>query len=140
MKYQIMLKENMKCKHNLHYWNLSPYLSFGPSAHSHDLTRRWWNVKSLDQYINSLKNGILPLQESEELSKKDNFNELVLNGLRLSNGLNISNLNKFPDFLNKEKLDKINTKWDCISISNQNIKLVENGFLFVDEITKELFV
>ena len=133
-------KDNMECRHNLHYWSLSPYLSFGPSAHSHDLTKRWWNVRSLDQYINNFKKGLLPLQESENLSKKDNFNELILNGLRLSNGINISDLNKFPDFLNKKKLDKINNKWDCVSISNKNIKLVNNGFLFVDEITKELFI
>jgi len=133
-------KDNMECRHNLHYWSLSPYLSFGPSAHSHDLTKRWWNVRSLEQYINNFKKGLLPLQESENLSKKDNFNELILNGLRLSNGINISDLKKFPDFLNKKKLDKINNKWDCVSISNKNIKLVNNGFLFVDEITKELFI
>ena len=51
-------KKNMECKHNLHYWNLSPYLSFGPSAHSYDLRKRWWNVRSLDEYIKLISNNI----------------------------------------------------------------------------------
>ena len=29
-------KQNKRCLHNLHYWNLDPYISFGPSAHSYD--------------------------------------------------------------------------------------------------------
>ena len=37
-------------------------------------------------------------------------------------------------------IDKIKDKWDCLSISDKNIKLIDNGFLFVDEITKDLFV
>ena len=42
----------------MHYWNLSPYLSFGPSAHSHDTKKRWWNTRSLDKYIDSISNNI----------------------------------------------------------------------------------
>ena len=39
-------KKNMECKHNLNYWESNPYISFGPSAHSYDTKKRWWNVKS----------------------------------------------------------------------------------------------
>ena len=133
-------KENKECKHNLHYWNLSPYLSFGPSAHSYDLDKRWWNKRSLDKYIQDLQNDKLPVDGSEQLSKKDNFNELVLNGLRLSNGLNMDNLKNYKEFFNKNQLNQINKKWDCLSVDDENIKLTNKGFLFVDEITKEFFV
>ena len=37
-------KKKYMCKHNLHYWENDPYLSFGPSAHSYDMKRRWWNM------------------------------------------------------------------------------------------------
>ena len=133
-------KENKECKHNLHYWNLSPYLSFGPSAHSYDLDKRWWNKRSLDKYIQDLQNDKLPIDGRETLSKKDNFNELILNGLRLSNGLDLDNLKDYKKFLNKAQLNKMNKKWDCLSVNDKNIKLTNKGFLFVDEITKELFV
>ena len=67
-------------------------------------------------------------------------NELVLNGLRLSNGLNMDNLKNYEDFFNKDQLNVMNNKWDCLSVNDKSIKLTNKGFLFVDEITKELFV
>ena len=133
-------KENKKCKHNLHYWNLSPYLSFGPSAHSHDLQKRWWNIRSLDNYMKSMSLNKKPIEDSESLSRKDNYNEIVLNGLRLSNGINREELNQYKDLMNNTSLQKINKKWDCLSITDKNIRLTNNGFLFLDEITQELFI
>ena len=133
-------KKGMESKHNLHYWNLSPYLSFGPSAHSYDLKKRWWNVKSLEKYINLLSENKTPIEDKELLSRHDNFNEIILNGLRLKRGIKLSDLNNYNDLISKDSLNKINNKWDCLSISNKNIKLIDNGFLFVDEITKDLFI
>ena len=133
-------KETKECKHNLHYWKLSPYLSFGPSAHSHDLKKRWWNVRSLDDYITSISSNKNPIQDSELLSRKDSYNEIILNGLRLSNGINRDLLKEYQDIINNKSLEKINKRWDCISITDKNIKLTNKGFLFVDEITQELFI
>ena len=133
-------KEHKECKHNLHYWNLSPYLSFGPSAHSYDLKKRWWNVKSLEKYINDLRKDQLPLEGDEVLSRKDNYNEIILNGLRLSKGIKTSNLNKYSDIIDTEKFNDAQNKWDCLSITNNNIKLNKKGFLFVDEISADMFI
>ena len=132
-------KKGMESKHNMHYWNLSSYLSFGPSAHSYDLKKRWWNVRSLEVYIETLSNNKLPVEGKEVLSLKDQYNETILNGLRLSNGINLSSLKEYG-MINTSHIDKIKDKWDCLSISDKNIKLIDNGFLFVDEITKDLFV
>ena len=132
-------KKHKDCKHNLHYWNLSPYLSFGPSAHSYDLKKRWWNVRSLEKYTNYLKKDKLPLDGYETLSRKDSYNEIILNGLRLKEGIQTSNLNKYSDMLTTSQLDKINDKWDCLKISDKHIQLTKNGFLFVDEISSDLF-
>jgi len=132
-------KKGMESKHNLHYWNLSPYLSFGPSAHSYDLKKRWWNVRSLEGYIDTLSNNKLPIDGKETLSLKDQYNETILNGLRLSSGINLSDLKEYS-MIDTPHIDKVKDKWDCLSISDKNIKLIDNGFLFVDEITKDLFI
>jgi len=133
-------KNNKECKHNLHYWNLSSYLSFGPSAHSYNLKKRWWNVRSLEKYTNYLQKGKLPIEGNEILSRKDNYNETILNGLRLSQGIKISDLKKYSDIIDKTAFNKVLDKWDCLSISDKNIRLTKEGFLFVDEISTDMFV
>ena len=133
-------KETKECKHNLHYWKLSPYLSFGPSAHSYDLKKRWWNVRSLEDYITLISSKKNPIQDRELLTREDNYNEIILNGLRLSNGINRELLKEYQDIINNESLERVNKKWDCILITNEKIKLTNKGFLFVDEITKDLFI
>ena len=133
-------KNNKECKHNLHYWNLSPYLSFGPSAHSYDLKKRWWNVRSLEKYTNYLEKGKLPIEDNEILSRKDNYNETILNGLRLSQGIKTSDLKEYSDIINKTEFNKVIDKWDCLSVSDNNIRLTKEGFLFVDEISTDMFL
>ena len=104
-------KETKECKHNLHYWKLSPYLSFGPSAHSYDLKKRWWNVRSLEGLHNINKFEKNPIQDSELLTREDNYNEIILNGLRLSNGINRNLLKEYQDIINNESLERVNKKW-----------------------------
>ena len=133
-------KKNKECKHNLHYWNLSPYLSFGPSAHSYDLKKRWWNVRSLEKYTNYLEKGKLPIEDNEILSRKDNYNETILNGLRLSQGIKTSDLQEYSDIIDKTEFNKVIDKWDCLSVSDKNIRLTKEGFLFVDEISTDMFL
>ena len=133
-------KNNKECKHNLHYWNLSPYLSFGPSAHSYDLKKRWWNVRSLEKYTNYLEKDKLPIEDNEILSRKDNYNETILNGLRLSQGIKTSDLKEYSDIINKTEFNKVIDKWDCLSVSDNNIRLTKEGFLFVDEISTDMFL
>ena len=40
----------MHSKHNANYWFGTPYIGFGPSAHSYDGTSRQWNVSSVERY------------------------------------------------------------------------------------------
>ena len=43
-------RRGMHSKHNASYWFGTPYIGFGPSAHSFDGTSRQWNVSSVEQY------------------------------------------------------------------------------------------
>ena len=104
------------------------------------ILKKIWNVKSLEQYINFLHKNTLPLENNEILSEKDNFNEMIINGLRLKKGISISNLKKYNNFIDKLQLDRINNKWDCLTITNNNIRLTTKGLLFVDEISADMFI
>ena len=130
-------KKSKECIHNLHYWNLDPYLAFGPSAHGYDGKKRWWNHRSLNMYISDLQNNKLPINNSEILSKKNKYNEMVMNGLRTSRGINIKSLNSIHHTKN---LNKIILKWPQLLIENNYLKLKDHDFMLLDEITPELFI
>ena len=131
---------NKECKHNLHYWNLSPYLSFGPSAHSYNLSERWWNYRSLDKYINKISQNTLPVEGKEKLDYRDKYNELILNGLRLSKGVSIENAKNHFNGKFNDYIQSIQNKWDCLKVDEDTIKITKNGSLFVDEISSDMFI
>ena len=130
-------KDSKECRHNLHYWNLDPYLAFGPSAHGYDGSKRWWNHRSLDKYISDVQNGKLPINNSESLSTKDHYNEMIMNGLRTSTGINTQKLISFND---KANFDEMIKRWPQLTISNNHLKLANNDFMLLDEITSDLFL
>ena len=132
-------KTKMECLHNLHYWTLDPYLAFGPSAYGFDRKKRWRNSRSLDQYMTMIENNMEPIVDIENLTSKDSFNDLLMNGLRLNKGVHLKQLENFyeGDFsLFKQKAKE---KWQNIEIKNNRMKLDLRGQLICDLITSDLF-
>lgn len=82
-------KEGFFSVNNQNYWNGRPYIGIGPSAHSYDgVSIRSWNVSNNHKYINSIEKGELD-REEESLSKKDQYNEYIMTGLRKIEGLSL---------------------------------------------------
>jgi oxygen-independent coproporphyrinogen-3 oxidase len=75
------------CRHNLKYWNRTPYLGLGPSAHSFDGRFRRANVASVRRWISQLSAGRLALEFTEEIDEEKARIERIMLGLRLTEGL-----------------------------------------------------
>ena len=132
-------KPGLQCKHNIHYWDIEPYLGFGPSAHSFDNKYRWNNIKSLDLYLNNIESS-KPVKINEYLlSNIDRVNETIGFGLRMSSGVDLNRLpKKYKKDLEK-KLIMVEQKFkDCFKWRGSNVQLTSKGILFADEITVEL--
>lgn len=74
--------ETYYSRHNRKYWDRTPYLGLGPSAHSFDGTMRWWNQRSVRRYCEALEKKESPVEENEVLSKEQVVMESVSLGLR----------------------------------------------------------
>jgi putative oxygen-independent coproporphyrinogen III oxidase len=84
--------EGCRSRHNLKYWRHIPYLGLGPAAHSCHNNRRWWNVRSLEQYCAALnKNNNKPVEGEEKLSPEQLELERLFLGFRNLEGVNIKN-------------------------------------------------
>ncbi len=109
--------EAHRSSHNQKYWTHVPYLGIGPSAHSFDGKNRWWNERTVTAYGRALEKNLRPVQECEQLSKKDVALEMLMLRLRTVDGLNLG------EFTDKTDVDLVETNRTTISM------LVEEGYL-----------
>lgn len=86
----------MHSRHNSSYWDFTPYLGLGPSAHSFDGTTRRYNPSSIKKYLDTINQGSICYIE-EPPSLLDRFNDLIITTLRTSRGLDLASLEgKWP--------------------------------------------
>ncbi len=130
-------QDGMECLHNHHYWNMEPYLAFGPSAHGYDGYIRWWNASSLNTYMQILENNERPVIGSESLTREDHFNEAIFNGLRTTKGIQIGKINSWKDEINN--MNPAIQKWkNSLDITKDSISLKSDSYKYADEIALDL--
>ncbi|NQT25162.1 radical SAM family heme chaperone HemW [candidate division KSB1 bacterium] len=125
-------KSGFTCQHNESYWNGTPYLGLGPSAHSYLDGKRFWNVSSIDQYMEKLKVGELPRESEEILTPEQKRLESISLGLRHYTGISLS--------IVKDKMDELyqlETK-GLGKIQKDRFILTVKGFLLADELAIRL--
>jgi len=88
--------KRFEAHHNRKYWQHVPYLGLGPSAHSFDGKKRWWNVRSVRKYGVALKKGQLPIEGSEILTKEQFHLESLALGFRTRRGVDLESLTRVP--------------------------------------------
>ena len=108
-------------RHNQKYWDHSPYLGLGPSAHSFQCNQRWWNHRSLDQYLAAINAENPPVEETETLTVEQLRLEAFYLGLRTRKGISLQ------DFKNQYHYDLLAEKEKILSI------LEEEGFVSIQD-------
>ena len=132
-------------RHNFKYWSFSPYLGFGPSAHSFIEPRRYWNYRNVKKYIENVKEGRVPIEEKEILSKEQRMTEMVYLGLRKTDGIDIDaidgnlGINFYQMFA--EKIKQLEEDGYIHQIMPENrCTLSRKGMLFLDSIASMFMI
>lgn len=73
--------------HNSSYWNGTPYIGFGPGAHSFDGIKRSWNKPDLIGYLKGKRDS-----ESECLSDDERYDEYIMTRLRTARGISLNEI------------------------------------------------
>ena len=81
-----------RSRHNQKYWDHTPYLGLGPSAHSFANGRRWWNRRKLRLWQSAVEEGRPPIEGEEELSPKQLTLEALMLGLRTTDGVDLTKI------------------------------------------------
>ena len=135
-------KAGSRAIHNSSYWKNIPYLGLGPSAHSFDGKNRYWNIANNALYNKKIKLGELP-SEMEQLTRTDLFNEYIMTGLRLIEGIETTKaLTIYPE-AEKEfliGLKKLARDGLLDSDTSGFYTLNKKGKLLADYVSSELMV
>ncbi len=128
-------------RHNLSYWDRTPYLGLGPSAHSFKDAQRWWNVSNTTTYIRELEQGRIP-SETEVLGVAEQFDEYVMTSLRTMWGCSLAEIEKGwgrdrLEAMLHEAAPFFENAW--LVEEEGYLKLTRQGKLFADRIASDLF-
>ncbi len=80
--------------HNQKYWDHSPYLGIGPSAHSWIDGRRWWNHRKLRLWQREVDSGRTPAVGQERPSSNQLVLEALMLGLRTADGVDVARVRR----------------------------------------------
>jgi oxygen-independent coproporphyrinogen-3 oxidase len=84
--------------HNQKYWDHTPYLGLGPSAHSFAGGRRWWNRKKLRLWQAAVSDGKKPVEDEERPTVEQLVLEALMLGFRTSAGVDLERLRAWLGF------------------------------------------
>lgn len=133
--------KNYHSQHNSNYWNGTPYLGFGASAHSFTGAIRSWNISNVDKYIKAIEENE-PFFEFEHLTLVNQYNETILLGLRTKTGID---LRQFEIRFGAEKLNyllqslkKIDARF--YTVKSDFLAITKEGVPLLDFITENLII
>jgi len=98
-----------RSRHNLKYWDHTPYLGLGPSAHSFEGRRRWWNLRRTDAWQDQVGRAVRPVESSETLEDRTLALESLMLGFRTYGGVD-------PD--------RLRSRWG-VDLRAANARLIE---------------
>lgn len=124
-------------RHNLKYWSDQPYLGLGCSAHSYDLTRRWWNLPTPTAYSAAMRTQGTARVGVLSLTPEERAREALFLGLRRREGINLS------DFSQRYGIDVLTRygpdleslrEYGLIEWEGEQLKLTRKGLILANEV------
>ncbi|MBW2107599.1 MAG: radical SAM family heme chaperone HemW [Deltaproteobacteria bacterium] len=129
-----------RSRHNQKYWDHTPYIGLGPSAHSFREKKRSWNHADLTRYLAELAQGHLPVESFEILNRSQLMLETVYLGLRTSTGIRIDRFKErfhvdFYEYFDEafEELDRRGLQ-GLVAYSPEQYVLTDEGRAFADAV------
>lgn len=82
------------CRHNIGYWDGTPYISFGLGASSYMDQTRWRNTRSIENYLKNAASPACLRRDVEILTIESRMEEFMFLGLRMTAGVSKSEFAK----------------------------------------------
>ena len=125
-----------RSRHNSSYWDGTPYIGLGASAHSYDIRHRSWNIDNIQRYIDGIEQGH-PLFEAESIDEDTRYNDTVTVALRTKEGICLDRLSEpHRTYCLQNAQRFIND--GLMTTDGHDLKLTRKGLFVSDMIMSEL--
>ena len=134
-------KPGFPSRHNLRYWQLRPYIGFGPGAHSDFGGRRYSWVRDLDGYIDGVLKGGTILDSQELIPQRERGSEYLMLQLRTVEGIEEWEYRSayFMDFAPlEERLEQFLSQGWAEKTEAGRWRLTPRGFLVSNQLIGDL--
>lgn len=131
-------KPGFHSRHNSSYWNLTPYLGLGVSAHSFDGKMRRFNPSDIRRYIESE----LPVFETEQITETGHINEYIMIRMRTAEGIDLAKYTEMfgeNERLRLEKAAKQHIERGAMQSAGNRLTIKTSQWLISDSILTDLF-
>lgn len=129
--------------HNQWYWKNETYIGAGLGAHGYVLGHRYHNTRSINAYINLLKQHQKPLIDSHQVTEKEQIEEEMFLGLRLLEGVDLEAFRqKYQMDLKKvygEVLEPLFEK-EYLEWTEKRIRLTSKGLLMANDVFEQFLL
>lgn len=134
-------KRGKRAVHNANYWSGKAYLGIGPAAHSFDgIDKRRWNLSNNAGYIRAIEKEE-QYWEEEVLSDRDRSNEMLMTGLRRSDGVDLGHLPSAHRAAMLHSADSLRTPLrSALRRKHDELTIDPTKWLLADAIIRELML
>lgn len=116
---------NYYSRHNTNYWKANEYYGFGISAHGYIDGVRYGNAETFDDYFKAPATH----KQTKVLTEQEKLEEKIFLGFRLSNGINIEEINNEFNINFKKKYKTVLDKY----LSTEHIEETQTGYRLSDD-------
>ncbi len=131
---------DLRSLHNQKYWNHTPYIGFGPAAHSFTGRSRRWNIRDVSTYIKRMEEGHSAVGDTEALTCEQLMVETIYLGLRTGDGIDLVRFEKnfgTPFLTLFASLIKHLQEQGLLATTDNRCALTSRGMRFHDFITAQ---
>jgi len=141
-------KPGHECRHNLTYWHGGDYVGIGPGAHGRltngGATEATHQIHNPENWLNAVKAKAHGTAKRRPLSPAIRAQELVMMGLRLTDGLDMATLPRQTGLAVTDVIDEVGQKrmidGGFVELNNGQLKATPDGLLRLNGVIKHLLM
>jgi oxygen-independent coproporphyrinogen-3 oxidase len=132
-------RPRQESRHNLSYWRYGDYAGIGPGAHGRRLGARTVRHRKPENFLSALRRNGHAISEEEALTPREAADEALVMGLRLSEGIDISRIEKRfgIQVADRQRINRLVETGHLVS-SGERIAPTPAGRLLLDRILAEI--